>query len=126
MSSEQKEILNKLEKTKQKKEEAHDLLLTEELEAYETKCEALREEKELEEIELTSKIQVLKTKQKGLNSKLRAKLKLEEKKHKERCKELQKQASMDKEYYDTIMSQCIKSHAAAAMPDEDSTLDNNN
>ena len=126
MSSEQKEILNKLEKTKQKKEEAHDLLLTEELEAYETKCEALREEKELEEIELTSKIQVLKTKQKGLNSKLRAKLKLEEKKHKERCKELQKQASVDKEYYDTIMSQCIKSHAAAAMPDEDSTLDNNN
>jgi hypothetical protein len=126
MSSEQKQILDKLEKAKQKKEEEHDLLLTEELEAYETKCEALREEKELEEIELTSKIQVLKTKQKGLNSKLRAKLKLEEKKHKERCKELQKQASMDKEYYDTIMSQCIKSHAAAAMPDEDSTLDNNN
>jgi hypothetical protein len=126
MSSEKEEILKNLEAKKLESEEKYNQILSEELEAYEDKCDALREEKELEEIEITSKIQVLKTKQKGLTSKLRAKLKLEEKKHKERCKELQKQASMDKEYYDTFIVQCIKSHSAAAMPDEDSTLDNNN
>lgn len=118
MSSDKQDILDNLQKKKLESEEKYEQLLSEQLEVYETKCDALREEKEYEEIQLTSQIQVLKTKQKGLNAKLRSKLKMEEKKHKEKCKELQRERVMDKEYYDTFITQCIKSHAAAALPDE--------
>ena len=77
------------------------------------------EQKELEEIEYNSKIQVLKTKLKNLNSKFRSKVKYEEANHRERMKSLQNQKKKDYEWIETHIAQHFKSFQNASKPDED-------
>lgn len=93
--------------------------IKDEIEAFENFKEESMEQKELEEIEYNSKIQVLKTKLKNLNSKFRSKVKYEEGCHKERMRSLQNQKKMDYEWMETHIAHHFKSFQKASEPDED-------
>ena len=111
-----------IEKIKNKQTELllnHETIITKELETFEEIKETLMEQKELDEIEFSSKIQILKTKLKNLNSKCKSKIKYEETLHKERMKELLIQKRTDKDWYENIIHHHYEAHKMAAKPDDD-------
>lgn len=106
----------------QKKEETiafYETRIKDELEAFETFKEESMEQKELEEIEFNSKIQILKTKLKNLNSKFRSKVKYEEGCHKERMKSLQNEKKKEYEWIEKCILYNKSAITQASKPDED-------
>jgi len=121
--NEKKRIIDGLNKKKEHLVLQFETRIKDEIEAFETFKEESMEQKELEEIEYNSKIQVLKTKLKNLNSKFRSKVKYEEGCHKERMKAIQNEKKTDYEWIETVIGQHFNAFQKASAPDEDPELD---